>query len=76
MKLINNIEKLVFWPGDNDKLHFAKQELLSQIKNLEISINGKGFFNIDRQFLAGVSFFYFLNINENKINCIQHSLIV
>lgn len=57
MKLIDNIEKLLFWPGDNDKLHFAKRELLNQIKNLDISISGKGFFTVDRQFLAGVIFF-------------------
>lgn len=54
-ELIKNIERLTFWAGDNEKLHFAKQELLSQINNLDISISGKGFFVIDRQFLAGVS---------------------
>lgn len=54
-ELIKNIEKLTFWAGDNEKLHFAKQELLSQINNLDISISGKGFFVINRQFLAGVS---------------------
>lgn len=56
IELIKNIEKLTFWPGDNEKLHFAKQELLSQINNLSISINGKGLFNIDRHFLAGVNY--------------------
>lgn len=30
-ELIKNIEKLTFWAGDNEKLHFAKQELLSQV---------------------------------------------
>lgn len=54
-ELIKNIEKLTFWAGDNEKLHFAKQELLSQINNLDISISGKGFFIINRQFLAGAS---------------------
>lgn len=53
--LIKNIEKLTFWAGENDQLHYAKQELLSQINNLDISISGKGFFIINRQFLAGVS---------------------
>lgn len=53
---------MVFWPGDNDKLHFAKQELLNQIINLEISISGKGFFIIDRQLLTGVIFL----IKKNK----------
>lgn len=56
VELIKNIEKLTFWAGDNEKLHFAKQELLSQINNLDISISGKGFFIINRQFLAGVIF--------------------
>ncbi|XP_031626147.1 uncharacterized protein LOC116342606 [Contarinia nasturtii] len=55
IELIKNIEKLTFWAGDNEKLHFAKQELLSQINNLDISISGKGFFIIDRQFLAGMA---------------------
>lgn len=46
---------LTFWVGDDKKLHFAKQELLSQINNLDITISGKGFFIINRQFLHGVS---------------------
>lgn len=54
-KLITNIEKLAFWVGENEALHFAKQELMMQIDNLDISINGNDFFTIDRQFLAGVS---------------------
>lgn len=62
-KLITNIEKLIFWIGDNQKLHFAKQDLLQQINNLDISINGNDFFIIDRQFLAGVSF---VNANEQS----------
>lgn len=32
-ELIKNIEKLTFWAGDNEKLHFAKQELLSQVNS-------------------------------------------
>lgn len=54
-KLITNIEKLTFWIGDNDKLHYAKEELLLQIDNLDISINSNDFFIVDRKFLAGVS---------------------
>lgn len=54
-ELIKNIEKLTFWAGDNSKLYFVKQELLAQINTLDISINGKGFFTINRQFLSGVS---------------------
>lgn len=61
-ELIKNIEKLTFWAGDNEKLHLAKHELLSQINNLDLSISGKGFFTIDRQFLAGVSSFELINI--------------
>lgn len=56
IKLITNIEKLTFWIKDNDKLHFAKQELILQINNLNISMNAEDFFIIDRQFLANVSF--------------------
>lgn len=46
---------LTFWAGDHGKLHIAKQELISQINTLDISINGDGFFTINRQFLSGVS---------------------
>lgn len=54
--MIKNIERLTFWAGDDNTLHFVKQELLSQINTLEISINCKGFFTINRQFFAGVCF--------------------
>lgn len=54
MELIKNIEKLTFWTGENEKLHFAKQELLAQIKSLDISISGNGYFIIDRRFFTGV----------------------
>lgn len=50
-----NIEKLIFWASDDRKMRTAKQELLSQIDNLQISISGKGFFAIDRSLLTGVS---------------------
>lgn len=52
--MIKNIEKLTFRVDGDGLLHFAKQELLSQINNLDISISGKGFFTINRQFSAGV----------------------
>lgn len=55
-ELIKNIEKLSFWSSDNQKLHFDKRELLAQINYLNISISGNGFFKVDRQFLARVSF--------------------
>lgn len=54
MELITNIEKLTFRTGDNEKMHFLKQELLAQITSLDISISGNGFFIIDRQFFTGV----------------------
>lgn len=60
-ELIKNIEKLSFWADDNQKLSFAKHELLSQINNLDISISGKGFFIINRSFMAGVSLTYRLD---------------
>lgn len=57
-ELIKNIEKLSFWVGDNRKLNYAKQELLSQIKNLDISISGKGFFTVNRGFMGSVRLAY------------------
>lgn len=53
-KLINNIEKLTDGVEGNKKLHHAKQELLYQIKTLDIAFTCQGFFKIDRAFLAEV----------------------
>lgn len=44
-----------FWARDCEKLYSAKQELISQINNLDISISGKGFFIINKEYIAGVS---------------------
>lgn len=55
IEFIRNIEKLVFWAGDQHKLQFAKQDLIAQMNNLNISISGKGFFTLNRQFMAAVS---------------------
>lgn len=53
--LVKNIEKMNFWTSDCEKLHNAKQELISQINNLDILIEGKGFFIINKEHSAGVS---------------------
>ena len=55
MDLSKNLETFLFWASDDDQLHKAKQEVLKQILQLEILIGAKGFFEIDRKFLAGVS---------------------
>lgn len=52
---VRNIEKITFWAYERRKFHIAKKELLTQIESLRISISGKGFFAVDRPFLAGVS---------------------
>lgn len=52
--MIKNIEKLRFWAVDDSKIQFAKGELLSQIKYLDMSISAKGFFTINRQLMASV----------------------
>lgn len=39
---------------DNNRLHNAKEEILTQITKLNIVINAKGFFEVDRQFMAAV----------------------
>lgn len=54
--LIESIELFAFWTTDNVQLHHLKQEIFSQINYLPIYITGSGFFTIDRQYLAGVSF--------------------
>lgn len=35
-------------------LHNAKQEILSQLINFDITVDAKGFFCVDRAFMAGV----------------------
>lgn len=52
--LIKNIEKMSFWASDCEQLHSAKQELISQISNLDMSISGKGFFIINKEYIAEV----------------------
>lgn len=54
MKLAKNVEEFAFWSGDNDQLHNAKQELIDQMNKFHISFEAKGFFVLDRQFLASV----------------------
>lgn len=55
LKLMTNVEKLTFWINDNEKLHYAKQDLTLQISNLDVSINGNDYFIVNRKYLAGVS---------------------
>lgn len=54
--LMENLEKYVFWTSDNEKLYNAKQELISLVNRFPIHITAKGFFNLDRRFLAAVCF--------------------
>lgn len=54
IEFLKNIEKLRFWAIDDSKIQFAKGELLSQIKYLDMSITAKGFFTINRQLMASV----------------------
>lgn len=53
--MVKNIERLTCNMEDNKKLQYAKQECLTQIKNLNIEFICKGFFKINRPFLAVVS---------------------
>lgn len=55
LRLAKGIEEFVFWGGDNADTHNAKQELLEQMMNFDIAIKAKGFFGLDRPFLATVS---------------------
>lgn len=53
---MENLEKYVFWTSANEKLYHAKQELVSLINRFPIQITAKGFFIVDRRFLAAVIF--------------------
>lgn len=55
MLLTVSVEEFVFWGGDNAETHNAKQELIEQINKFNICISAKGFFNLDRGFIAAVS---------------------
>lgn len=39
---------------DVNKLHNAKHEILNQINEFDIKIDAKGFFEVDRRFVATV----------------------
>lgn len=74
--LIQDIEKLTFWAGESDKVHYVKQKLLYQINNLDIAISAKGFFIMNRQFLAGVIFrFSFLPLKDANLTRISYSTV-
>lgn len=45
----------MFWANDFDSLFNAKQEILMQVNQLNIVIVARGFFDVDRQFIAAVS---------------------
>lgn len=47
----------MFWTNDYDLVFNAKQEILMQIKQLDIVIVARGFFEVDRKFVCGVSSF-------------------
>lgn len=48
------MEKSVFCAVDDDELHHAKQDILAQLAKFDITINARGFFDIDRRFIAAV----------------------
>lgn len=54
LELAKNVEEFVFWAGDDDGLHSAKRELIEQMTKFDIAIKAKGFFDLNRQFLASV----------------------
>lgn len=50
------IEEFVILGGENERLLDAKQEFFGQISEFRISIKAKGFFEVDRPFLASVRY--------------------
>lgn len=53
--LAKNLEKFLFWASDYEILFNAKQEILMQLSQLDIVIIARGFFAVDRRFIAAVS---------------------
>lgn len=62
MLLWKNLEKSIFCAIDDDDLHNAKQEILAQLSKFDITITARGFFDIDRRFIAAVRRFEHLII--------------
>lgn len=54
MELARNVEESVFWCGDDDHLQRAKYELIDQMNKFRINFKAKGFFQLNRQFVASV----------------------
>lgn len=52
--LSRNLEDYIFCVCDINRLHNAKQEILVQINKFDICIDAKGFFEINRRFVAAV----------------------
>lgn len=55
LNLLRNVEEFIFWSGNIEKLYLTKVEFIHQIQNFDLPINVKGFYELNRQFLAGVS---------------------
>lgn len=54
VELMKNIERLAFWVGRDIELHTIKNQLLTQVDNLDISVNGNGLYIMNRQYWAEV----------------------
>lgn len=51
---MENLEEMVFYSSENLKLYHAKQEFVTFVHSFPIHISAKGFFIVDRRFLAAV----------------------
>lgn len=49
---------MVFYTSDNLKLYHAKMEFVTFVHTFPIHISAKGFFIVDRRFLAAVRIFW------------------
>lgn len=72
--LAKNLEKFMFWSNEYDTLFNAKQEILMQLNELNIAIAARGFFDVDRQLIAGVSILRALIICHDPIECLYFQL--
>lgn len=53
-ELIRNLENILF-NINGENMHNAKREICLQITKFDFDIEAKGYFKIDRQFVAAVS---------------------
>lgn len=77
------MERFLFNIHDDDAMYNAKREIFQQVTQFDICIEAKGFFRMDRQFVATVCYYpryirnsliAFVAFNFFNFRCVQRVL--